>query len=548
MAEPLVVKPEVVLLDSLFEEIRHGRIRIPPFQRPFIWRPADMLSLLDSVLNGYPIGSLLLWDTRNDRRSHNVFGPIPQPPLPIAEMEMSLLLDGQHRLATLYGVLHVRGEIPSSDDEERRWWAFYDLRKREFTYARWQPEAHHMPLRSLLRTIDYRRWTDELAKHVSESDLETLLAEADRVARVFKGYQVPLLRIKGGTLEAALEIFSRLNSKGRSLSPDQLSAALSYREEQGATTFNLADRFDSILERLGTVGFKNVDRNAILRALVAVEGTSVHGAFGDAAAKVIARSTAAGTISALVDRAEAALERASQFLADDAGVPGERSLPYATQLVMLSRFFDQSKDPTTEQKKTLNAWFWATSFCTWYAGQNTTQLNEDLREMGMYARGEIPTLRALRERPNAFPTRFDLRSARVRAFLLATLIRRRPLDLDGQPVRVWEFFATDEGAAIPRIFPSVSSRVANRILLPGVRGAGPKSSLLGMEPGELRSRVLASHFINEGSWEALLAGREDVFLQRREACLIDAERELMREQGLLLPTRQTENVALDAED
>lgn len=547
MSAQFVVKPEVVLLDSLFEEVRTGRLRIPPFQRPFVWRPTDMLSLLDSVLNGYPIGSLLVWDTQNTRRSLDRFGPIEQPHLASRDSDVSLLLDGQHRLATLYGVLHVRGDIPD-DDGERMWWAFYDLRRREFTYARWRPEPQHLPLRMLLRTTEFRRWTGEIAKQVNDQQLDELLTEADRVARVFKGYQVPINRIKGGELSGALEIFSRLNSKGRSLSPDQLAAALSYREKDGEVTFDLADRIDTILERIGNVGFRNLDRGTILRALVAVEGTPVHGSFGEAAARVVAGATATNKIAGLVDRAENALWKAAAFLADFVGVPGERVLPYATQLVMLARFFDERDPPTQAQVKALEAWFWATSFSSWYAGQNTTLLNDDLREMSAFARGELPTLRAIQEAPNAFPARFDLRSARVRAFLLATLIRKVPLDTDGQPVRVWEFFATQEGSAVPRLFPTVSTKVANRILLPNVTDARPRSRLLAMPPGDLRRKVLASHFIDDEAWEALLSQRQEDFLRRREQLLIAAERALMHEHGLLLPTREIENVALDADD
>lgn len=68
------VAPEVVFLGNLVERIVAGKIRVPRFQRPFVWRQPDLLQLLDSVLQGFPIGSILIWDTEQKvmwgKRSH----------------------------------------------------------------------------------------------------------------------------------------------------------------------------------------------------------------------------------------------------------------------------------------------------------------------------------------------------------------------------------------------------------------------------------------------------------------------------------------------
>ena len=40
---------------------RSGEIRIPHFQRDFRWQRQDVVRLFDSIVRGYPVGSLLLW-------------------------------------------------------------------------------------------------------------------------------------------------------------------------------------------------------------------------------------------------------------------------------------------------------------------------------------------------------------------------------------------------------------------------------------------------------------------------------------------------------
>lgn len=59
------VVPEVVFLGKLIERIISGKIRIPNFQRPFVWKQQDIHVLLDSVFQGFPIGTILIWETEN---------------------------------------------------------------------------------------------------------------------------------------------------------------------------------------------------------------------------------------------------------------------------------------------------------------------------------------------------------------------------------------------------------------------------------------------------------------------------------------------------
>ncbi|MCD6124882.1 DUF262 domain-containing protein, partial [bacterium] len=56
-------------LDKIFSMIEEGNIKIPQFQRDFVWDKVKAARLLDSVLKGYPIGNLILWKTKDRLRS-----------------------------------------------------------------------------------------------------------------------------------------------------------------------------------------------------------------------------------------------------------------------------------------------------------------------------------------------------------------------------------------------------------------------------------------------------------------------------------------------
>jgi len=47
---------ETVYFQPLIEDIRKGQIKIPKFQRPYVWKEAQAIRLLDSVARSYPIG------------------------------------------------------------------------------------------------------------------------------------------------------------------------------------------------------------------------------------------------------------------------------------------------------------------------------------------------------------------------------------------------------------------------------------------------------------------------------------------------------------
>ena len=74
------VVPEVVFLGKLVEQVAAGKIRVPRFQRAFVWKQADLRALLDSVLRGFPIGSILVWDTEANVESAPRIGPVEISP------------------------------------------------------------------------------------------------------------------------------------------------------------------------------------------------------------------------------------------------------------------------------------------------------------------------------------------------------------------------------------------------------------------------------------------------------------------------------------
>ncbi|MEZ4360556.1 MAG: DUF262 domain-containing protein [Kofleriaceae bacterium] len=547
----LLVRPEVVLLEDLFEEIKQGRLRSPRFQRPFVWSAEDMRKLFESVIKGYPIGSLLIWEPGERYEVLSRFGPIAQHEPSRDRKDLAYVLDGQHRLATLFGATHVEGP-PSEKPTERVWWMWYDLDKEEFTHSpRGAVGAEHLPLGQVLGTTDFLQFCSRLLS-TRPKDGAMLVARAERLTRLLRAFRVPVVRIRGGGLADASEIFSRLNSSGRPMATDQIVSALTYREGEGA--FDLASRITEILEGLGELHFSGVARSAVLRSLAAIAGIRIHSKPGDQVANFLTSKDFTDDRRELVVReTKKGMTDAAEWLSEQ-GVKCDHLLPYALQLVLLTQLFSK-KTPDEREARILRQWLFATSFSGWFAGGNTTQINTDLAEMAAFAEGKLSAFTSLHERAKAFPKRFDLRAARVRAFLLATMIQAQPKHQRDLQVDVVSIFNDDDAASVPKIFTPrdnnvLASTPANRILLPSFNRKGARQQLLDLQhvEEEVRQEILRSHCIDDVAWKALLADDMEGFVQARTEHLIAAERAFMESLGIEPPDRDPEEAVVDTGD
>ena len=65
MAEPMFI-------GELIAKIMDGNIRIPSFQRGFVWDADRVAYLMDSIYKGFPFGTLLFW-SRDNRGQTTLF-------------------------------------------------------------------------------------------------------------------------------------------------------------------------------------------------------------------------------------------------------------------------------------------------------------------------------------------------------------------------------------------------------------------------------------------------------------------------------------------
>ncbi len=88
------ISTEVELISTLISGINKGEVKIPKFQRKFVWKDEQAINLLDSIANNYPVGSLLLWRTKERLLAERNIGEFSLPSTDDME-PTDYVLDGQ---------------------------------------------------------------------------------------------------------------------------------------------------------------------------------------------------------------------------------------------------------------------------------------------------------------------------------------------------------------------------------------------------------------------------------------------------------------------
>ena len=382
------VVPEVVFLGKLVERVADGRIRVPKFQRAFVWNQPDLSALLDSVRRGFPIGSILVWDTEKGIQSTPRIGPLKIRPGP--EGSVGYLLDGQQRVSTLAGTLRLTDDMDPIVHQVD-WRVYYDLDEQVFIEQRKlarDSDPRYFPVRSLLNTAGYieacRRILDQVD---DERRAQRWLEEADRLSSAFRDYQLPVIHIREADLESAVTVFARLNRTGRKMAADELVSALTFQEGE----FHLASMLNGFKAELKTKGFGSLDRVFLLRSVLAALELDIYAKdWADLMVKPEVREKLPEGFKAATQGIRLALG-----MLQGLGVTSDRLLPYGLQLVLLGEFHRICPRPTAETLELLQRWFWVTSFTGWFGGVNTAQAKRALDEIRGLAKGQSETFIAV---------------------------------------------------------------------------------------------------------------------------------------------------------
>lgn len=409
-------EPTVDRIEELAGRILRGDILLPKFQRDFVWEKRQILDLLDSIVNNYPIGSVLLWRTHSKLRSERNIADLEIAPTQQG-YPVNYLLDGQQRLSTICGALYWHGS-----DADSRWNLAYDLRERKFVHLETldSPPLHQIRLNKLADPSVYFQHVSSL-KTLGAKDYSALEASAKELFDRFKDYKIATVTLHDMSIEAVAPIFERINSKGTPLTIVDLMRAATWSE-----TFDLIDAIDGITGELQEKDFGGIERKAILRNISAAAG----GGFSESSIDGL-RKHSASELEKAVAQTKAAYARAVDFMSTELHIPSDAQVPYVNQVVVLSEIFRQLDHPTPLQLAEIKKWFWRTAAAGYFGGWNTGNMAADQLAARRFASGEATIIEttAVNPGPNLWSAQQFRSNAAHSKILILLLAFNRPVDL-----------------------------------------------------------------------------------------------------------------------
>lgn len=358
-------------LQGLFYLIDRGQIKIPKFQRDFVWSKEQTAHLIDSIIKGYPIGTFILWKTHERMASIRNIGNaiLPEPP----DGDVILyVLDGQQRLTSLYAV--TKGVLYKGDVE-------MDFKSISINLSIDPSDekivitdpSDKVPSISVYKLLNgsLNEFTKDYLPYIDKIDLYR--------NRLFS-CQFSIIELPDYPIDIACEVFTRINTSGKTLTMFQIMVAKTYDKDRN---FDLAEKYDALIDNDGntkekdlkSVGYDTITPETLMQCVAAC-----------VAKKIGKRDILKIKKNDFIDKwpdVSNGLCLAVDFLRRNLNIQVSQLLPYNALLIPLTYFYVRNycRKENPDQSKRLAQFFWWASIGQRYSQSMDSNVEVDLLKM-----------------------------------------------------------------------------------------------------------------------------------------------------------------------
>lgn len=373
-------KPDSKKYSDLINDIRRGIIKIPKFQRDFVWSIDKTAKLLDSILKGYPIGTFILWQT--DERINDIknVGNLNIPNTPDG-VKVQYVLDGQQRITSLFAAYlgaHIQkvGEKKITDYGDIVVNLDVDVNDNDEQVITEEPVGDNfISLSDVLNLME--RMTD-IQSRFSASDFKKIHS----YSLAFNTYDFSTVILRKEDIDSAIEVFTRINTGGQTLTLFEIMSAKTYDELQ---KFDMQIKWDDFIKELKEIKYEGVSSSVMLSLLALLLSRTKECKRKTILAldKQAIIDNWCGVISALKDSVD--------YFRITYRIPVSQLLPYDSLLVPFAYFFYQTKNkPNAVQRKYLEEFFWRVSLSFRYSSSTESKLAQDIKRIDQIISGQRP--------------------------------------------------------------------------------------------------------------------------------------------------------------
>jgi hypothetical protein len=352
-----------VKIIKILDQIDLGAMALPEFQRGYVWNRDQVRGLMASLYKRHPVGSLLVWVTKTESAAMRGDGTAPSG-------TVELLLDGQQRITSLYGI--VRGKPPIFFDGNT--WAFtglhFNLREQVFEF--------YAPL----KMKDNPAWvdvTDLMQQGIGEyierihdnpefnAGFKVYMNRLNAVATI-PDIELHIEKVTGEdkTVDVVVDIFNQVNSGGTKLSKGDLALAKVCASWPEART-----QMRSRLDKWRNAGF-DFRLEWLLRCINAL-------LTGEALFTAL-ENVESAAFRAGLSEAETAIDKLLNLISSRLGLDHDRVLGSRYSFPVLARYLNKRGGRLANHRERDKLLYWYIHTFLWgrYAGSTESALNQDL--------------------------------------------------------------------------------------------------------------------------------------------------------------------------
>lgn len=342
---------------NILQEAKSGQIKIPQFQRKFVWSVSDCAKLMDSILKGYPVGSLIYWKTKDSLRTVRNVGDFAFPDIPDDDFAF-YVLDGQQRITSI--IASVTGQMIGEEDYSKIY----------INLTADQDEDLVITDIKDLGPFDYIPLKD-----VYDADFASIVSKYPKSINTIseyinqlKGYEFSKIVLTEAPLDVATEVFTRINTSGKSLSMFEIMCAKMYSENPA---FDLYEKRQDQKQKWQLPGYDTISDVTVLQAVSACISKNCKGQ------NILSLNK--DDFIAAWDDVDKAFDMTIDYFKNTYGVPVSKLVPYDALIVPFVYYFYINKNrPQGNAQTYLRDYFWRSTFTMRFTEGAVSKINQDL--------------------------------------------------------------------------------------------------------------------------------------------------------------------------
>ena len=350
-------------ISTILDQIDMGAMALPEFQRGYVWNRNQVRNLMKSLYQQHPVGSLLVWVTETETAEARGDGRL-------APGSVKLILDGQQRITSLYGI--IRGKEPEFFEGDANAFngLYFNLDEESFEFygpmkmkdnPAWISVTELMQkgagsvMQELVTTPEF---TDRLNEYLNRVNAIDNIKQTD--------FHIDEVTGNDKTIDVVVDIFNNVNSGGTKLSKGDLALAKVCAEWPSAR-----EELNRKLSKWDSAGYK-FKLDWLMRCINAI-------VTGEALFRYLGEVETPEFKDGLL-KAERAIDHCLNIISSRLGLDHDRVLGSKGSFPLMVKYVVErgGRIDNAEERDKLLYWYINTLLWGRYAGSTESVLNQDL--------------------------------------------------------------------------------------------------------------------------------------------------------------------------